>query len=68
MKLNLKNPLVFLDLETTGINVATDRIVEVAFLKIYPDGREEEKTPTHQSGNTNTPGSFIGAWVFMMKM
>jgi DNA polymerase-3 subunit epsilon len=43
MKLNLKNPLVFLDLETTGINVATDRIVEVAFLKIYPDGREEEK-------------------------
>jgi len=43
MKLNLKNPLVFLDLETTGINVATDRIVEIALLKIYPDGREEEK-------------------------
>jgi DNA polymerase III subunit epsilon len=43
MKLNLKNPLVFLDLETTGINVATDRIIEIALLKIYPDGREEEK-------------------------
>ena len=43
MKLNLKNPLVFLDLETTGINVVTDRIVEIAFLKIHPDGREEEK-------------------------
>lgn len=43
MKLNLKNPLVFLDLETTGINVVTDRIVEIALLKIYPDGREEEK-------------------------
>ncbi len=43
MKLNLKNPLVFLDLETTGINVVTDRIVEVAFLKIFPDGKEEEK-------------------------
>jgi DNA polymerase III subunit epsilon len=43
MKLNLKNPLVFLDLETTGINVATDRIVEIALLKIFPDGREEEK-------------------------
>ena len=43
MKLNLKNPLVFLDLETTGINVTTDRIVEIALLKIYPDGREEEK-------------------------
>lgn len=43
MKLNLKNPIVFLDLETTGINVVTDRIVEIAFLKIHPDGREEEK-------------------------
>lgn len=43
MKLNLENPLVFLDLETTGINVVTDRIVEVAFLKIFPDGKEEEK-------------------------
>ena len=43
MKLNLKNPLVFLDLETTGINIVTDRIVEIALLKIHPDGREEEK-------------------------
>lgn len=43
MKLNLKKPLVFLDLETTGINIATDRIVEIALLKIHPDGREEEK-------------------------
>ena len=43
MKLNLKKALVFLDLETTGINIATDRIVEIALLKIYPDGREEEK-------------------------
>ncbi len=43
MKLNLKNPLVFLDLETTGINVGSDRIVEIALLKIHPDGSEEEK-------------------------
>jgi DNA polymerase III subunit epsilon len=43
VKLNLKKPLVFLDLETTGINITTDRIVEIAMLKIYPDGREEEK-------------------------
>jgi len=43
MKLNLKNPIVFLDLETTGINVVTDRIVEIALLKIFPDGHEEEK-------------------------
>jgi DNA polymerase-3 subunit epsilon len=43
VKLNLKNPLVFLDLETTGVNVVTDRIIEIALLKIFPDGREEEK-------------------------
>ena len=35
--------MVFLDLETTGINIVTDRIVEIALLKIHTDGREEEK-------------------------
>ena len=44
MKLHLKNPLIFFDLETTGINVASDRIVEISYLKIYPDQREETKT------------------------
>ena len=44
MQLNLKNPLVFFDLETTGINISTDRIVEISYLKVYPDGREEAKT------------------------
>ncbi len=44
MKLNLKNPIVFFDLETTGINVASDRIVEISFLKIFPNGNEESKT------------------------
>lgn len=43
MKLNLRNPLIFLDLETTGINIASDRIVEIALLKIHPDGQEDEK-------------------------
>ncbi|MGD9928483.1 MAG: exonuclease domain-containing protein [Mangrovibacterium sp.] len=43
MKLNLKNPLIFLDLETTGINVVTDRIVEIALLKINLDGSEESR-------------------------
>ncbi len=43
MKLNLKNPIIFLDLETTGINVATDRIVELALIKINVDGTEETK-------------------------
>jgi DNA polymerase-3 subunit epsilon len=44
MKIRLKNPLVFFDLETTGIDVATDRIVEISYLKIYPNGDEESKT------------------------
>ena len=44
MKLDLKNPLVFFDLETTGMNIAHDRIVEISYLKIYPDQREEVKT------------------------
>ena len=43
MQLNLKNPLVFIDLETTGIDIVNDRIVEIAVLKLYPDGREEFK-------------------------
>ena len=44
MKLNLTKPIVFFDLETTGINIATDRIVEISILKIYPNGTEESKT------------------------
>ena len=44
MKLNLKNPLVFFDLETTGTNINSDRIVEICYLKVYPNGSEETKT------------------------
>ncbi|MDR1780953.1 MAG: 3'-5' exonuclease [Tannerella sp.] len=44
MQLNLTNPLVFFDLETTGISIIHDRIVEISLLKIYPDGTEESKT------------------------
>ena len=43
MKLNLKNPLVFFDLETTGLDIATDRIVEICYLKVEPNGNEESK-------------------------
>ena len=41
MNLNLKRPLAFIDLETTGINVSTDRIVELSVLKISPNGKED---------------------------
>ena len=44
MQLNLKNPLVFFDLETTGINIVKDRIVEISFVKVYPNVKEESKT------------------------
>lgn len=42
MKLNLSRPLAFLDLETTGTDVATDRIVEIAVVKLNPDETTEE--------------------------
>lgn len=41
MKLNLKKPLAFFDLETTGINISSDRIVEISILKVMPNGKEE---------------------------
>jgi DNA polymerase-3 subunit epsilon len=41
MELNLRKPLVILDLETTGVNIATDRIVEFSALKVSPGGAEE---------------------------
>jgi len=44
MKLNLKRPLAFFDLEATGINIGADRIVELSVIKLYPDGREDVKT------------------------
>lgn len=44
MQLNLKNPLIFFDLETTGINISKDKIVEISLLKVYPNGKEEIKT------------------------
>ncbi len=44
MRLNLKNPIIFFDLETTGINIASDRIVEIAYLKVDLNGNETSKT------------------------
>lgn len=44
MQLNLKNPIVFFDLETTGTNIVKDRIVELAYVKVHPNGKEEIKT------------------------
>ena len=42
MKLHLTKPIAFFDLETTGLNVVTDRIVEISLLKVFPDEQEEK--------------------------
>ena len=41
MKLKLTKPLVIFDLETTGLDLVKDRIIQLSYIKIYPDGREE---------------------------
>ena len=44
MNLTLTKPIVFFDLETTGVNIAVDRIVEISILKVFPNGNKESKT------------------------
>lgn len=44
MKLNLKRPIVFFDLETTGVDTSKDRIVEISMIKVMPDGSKDVKT------------------------
>ncbi|MBO4615694.1 MAG: 3'-5' exonuclease [Bacteroidales bacterium] len=44
MRIQLRKPIVFFDLETTGINIATDRIVEISIIKVHPNGNEQKKT------------------------
>lgn len=44
MELKLQKPIVFFDLETTGVNAIHDRIVEISYIKVFPDGNEESKT------------------------
>ena len=44
MKLQLERPIVVFDLETTGVQITRDRIVEISILKVHPDGEEETKT------------------------
>jgi len=44
MQLNLTKPICFFDLETTGINISKDRVVEISILKVYPNGNKESRT------------------------
>lgn len=43
MKLNLTKPLVVFDLETTGLDLVKDRVIQLSYIKVYPDGREERE-------------------------
>ncbi len=52
MALKLARPIVFIDLETTGINLATDRVIEIAIVKISPD---KEKQVKHKIINPQVP-------------
>ena len=44
MRIQLHKPIVFFDLETTGVNITTDRIVEISVVKVFPNGEEMRKT------------------------
>ena len=44
MELKLSKPICFFDLETTGVNISKDRIVEISILKVFPNGNKESKT------------------------
>lgn len=57
MQLNLKNPLVFFDLETTGVDIVKDRIIEISMVKVYPNGKEEVKTKRINPGMPIPPES-----------
>ena len=43
MKLNLTKPLIVFDLESTGLDLVNDRIIQISYIKVYPDGREERE-------------------------
>lgn len=55
MQLKLERPIIFLDLETTGVDIVSDKIVEIALLKVFPDGREEEKVRRINPGRPIPP-------------
>lgn len=57
MKLNLRNPVCFFDLETTGMNMSTDRIIEIAVVKLMPNGETITKTNLVNPGITILPES-----------
>ena len=62
--MQLAKPIVFFDLETTGVNTSRDRIVQIGAIKISPDGSREEKKCTDQSDHPHPSGGDCGPWYF----
>jgi len=54
MKLNLTRPLAFFDLETTGTNIAKDRIIQIFILKVHPNGQGREPQLSGKSGTSHS--------------
>ena len=48
--MKLEKPLLFFDIEATGLNVASDRIVELSYIVVHPDGREVVTTERFNPG------------------
>lgn len=57
MQINLKRPLIVFDLETTGISISNDRIIEMCTIKVLPDGKEEIRTQRFHPGMPIPPQS-----------
>lgn len=45
MKLNINKPLVVFDLETTGLDLVNDRIIQISYIKVMPNGEEKRAAP-----------------------
>ena len=52
MKLNLTKPLIVFDLETTGLDLVNDRIIQLSYIKVFPDGKEERGDQFFNPGKT----------------
>ena len=46
MKLNIQKPLVIFDLETTGLDLIKDRVIQLSYIKVMPDGKEKRENLT----------------------
>lgn len=62
MQLNLRNPLVFFDLETTGINIVKDRIVEISYVKVFPKWERRNEDTPDKSRYAYSPRIYRYSW------